>query len=274
MWSQRARWELISLFSVAVVILCTANCVNAIGALRYRNSLEEVTGLEGAPALSLWSSGWRAERSVGIIEAGERSLFGIDGLGASFFRVGVSAGAVGTVVSSVFLSSPVGEERMVRVEPAYGRRGSFVFSAHVDLHSVTFDDYPGSYLVSSGADLLAWLSTEWVVGYGVDAVRLAGIDLSGGETQIFLGAFPDGVVSSFVGFRMAGNGESSLHLSGSVRVGHIGRVAVGYDDGSGSVGGSARIDLSRLAIMVGAFGHPDLGLTKSVFAAYHVGGGE
>lgn len=241
----------------------------ALGDLRYENPIEQATHLGGPAAVLVGERfGGASSPRRWMVEGGEILLFDVDGLRSSCLRVGFERSGAGALLSAARLSSPVGSESFVRLEPFYVRGGRFGASIVVDAHRASFDGFSSSVLAAVGAGAFAPLGARAAVGYTVENLRVSGIETTGAESKLFLVAFPGSRFVAVGLVRADRTGRMSAAIAARVRMAGEVAGALGYDEDSAVLRGAMSFGLGKLGFAFALAHHPVLGLSESVFLSY------
>jgi hypothetical protein len=235
---------------------------NAIGHIRYENPVEHAVGLSGIAGLSA-NPQWR-DRAYAV-EAGQRFLYGIPGLASTDVRLHVMRGASGALLSSTFLSSPVGHEYRVTLEPFLGG-GNTLFGVALSYESLKLRDFTAVGLGTVGFRSAVRLSKSVRLGYTVDNVRLFGVSHPGADTALYV--VVQRGVSAVAQARLSRDGGVEMSFASWTRIAASLLIAAGYDDGSGLLKGGLALSIRSADVSVGASVHPLLGVSKSVFLTW------
>jgi len=250
------------LMALAVLGICgTHGHVFALGRIRYQNPFEHTIGLRGAATLGLHSMD---DAPAVFVEAGGRLLYGVSDLETTQIRVGVRRGAVGSLVSSIFLSSPVGHEYRVAIEP-FMHRDQFGVSASLGYESLVLGDFATAMLTTVGVQAHVDLSKTLRLGYAMDGFRLHGEDYPGADTSVYVMARH--MVSVIAHVRVDRDGRFEMSVASWVERGVL-SVAAGYDEAPGLLKASFGLKGRHAAVALGASLHPFLGISKSVFVTW------
>jgi hypothetical protein len=236
--------------------------------MRYQNPLEYTLGLGGALAkFIIDSEPARDTPPRMVVEVGERFLHGIPGLEVTHFRIGVNRGNAGGLFSSTFLSSPVGYEYHIALEPFF-HAGALGLGADVNLYTLSLGAFANTHLATLGAQVGAQLSESMFLGYTIENVRVHGEFLPGADTSLFLIASPRATLGGAARLRLTRDGTVDASIGSWVWLGRALAVAMGYEDASGTMKAAAALSVGAFAISLGASLHPVLGVSKSVFLAW------
>ncbi|MFQ5511024.1 MAG: hypothetical protein ACE5EO_04180 [Candidatus Krumholzibacteriia bacterium] len=261
------RWRLI-----LWAVLCSswvADPATAIGDVRYRSPRERVLGMGPAAAAFVYGgAGAAPDEPAWTAEAGERYLFGIAGLKTAFLRWGLDRGAAGLTLSAAFLSSPVGGEKSLAVEPFYRRGDRFVLSGGATMSMTAFDGFRTAYLLTVGVRLVAALSRSVAVGYRIEEFRAAGEQRPGVETELYAVAWRDSPLSAIVRIHLDRSGEPGLVLSSRIGMWRSVEIAIGYDERTASLLSAVDVGRRPLGLRLGAVHHPVLGVSKAIFVRW------
>jgi hypothetical protein len=256
------------LILLAICTFVSPTQVRALGQIRYQNPTEFALGLQGAASpfvLDAATGGGGAPRL--LVEAGERLLFGISGLRTSHLRIGVRHGELGWVFSSTFLSSPIGREYHVSLEPFF-RRGALAFVVDVNLYSLSIESFASAYLATIGAQARVKLNGSVDLGYAVENVRLHGEEFPGADTAVYLIASARPIVTGVLQIRMTRQGAVGMSIGSRVLVGRLLAIAVGYEGTAALLKAGMQARFQFVALNIGASLHPVLGVSKSVFVTW------
>jgi len=254
-------------WSYAVLVLMCPR-VLAVGSVRYENVEEQTLGLRGALAATLFTIAAKEDYPALVVEAGESRLFGIAGLKRTAVRAGARAGAWGCYASAVFLTSGVGGERVVSIEPFYRAGNTLSVSLGATLSTAELSGYEGASLVSGAIRMFARLSGHVTVGYGIDDFRLAGIQVPGAETSIYVVVSAGPRFTFFSLVRAGRDGSSGVAVAARLRWSGRLRTCVGYEDATSMLKGSLTLRFGRTGIQAGATVHPVLGVSKGLFVSW------
>jgi hypothetical protein len=252
----------IAFVAVPSLICAWAPRANAIAPIRFQDPFEHAIGVSGA--FVAFDVEPAAPPSV-IVDAGERYLYDVPELKTTEARVGFRRGAVGGLVSGVFLQSPVGREATVAVEP-FVQRGAAGIGIELGVHSLALDGIEAASAVTVGARARMRLAPSLHLGYAIENVRVLGDELPGADSSLHL--FILRTVSGVAQVRFSRSGEAAVSVASWVRLGRSLAIAAGYDDGTGMLKGAATVGVGTFTLGVGASLHTFLGLSESVFLAW------
>jgi hypothetical protein len=203
-----------------------------------------------------------------FFEAGERRLFDMPGLGMSHLRVGVTRGRASLLVSTVVLTSPVGRETLINVEPVYWDRRGIGFSAGANLHGLTLNGYPGSHFLGVSARMFARPFDDLVIGYAAENFRVSGEDLPGMETALYVALTPGAPLAGVAHVRLDRGGNMASGVGVLLRVRRALDAALGYEGETGAFSAAVSFRWTRLGLDIGTELHPVLGLSKTLFVSF------
>lgn len=260
-FSQRCRivWVL-----AVVAGLTVPGRALALGQIRYQNPIEHAVGLYGVTGLIV-DPQWADRRSARLVEAGQHFLYGIPGLVTTQVRVGARRGMVGALVSSTFLSSTVGRECRVTVEPFLQRENTQVGVA-LSYQSLSLQPFASVGLATLGVRACVRLSRSIRLGYSIDNIRLYGVAYPGADTGVYL--IVQRGVNAIAHTRLTRDGVVEMSFASWVRIGQALAIAAGYDDSSGILRAGVALRVRPATLSVGASLHPFLGVSKSVFLTW------
>ncbi len=249
-----------------LLLMLVVSRTAAIGDVDYRNPSERVLGLSPVASAFVFGTSRDAhERSVWMVESGERYLFGIAGLKTTYLRVTWDRQSSGLTFSSAFLSSPVGGEKYFTVQPFYRRGGRFVLSGTAGVSIASLDGSRSARLFTAGVGLVAAPSSAVAVGYREEGIRAAGEERPGVDMSLYVAGWRDLPASAVVGLRMDRGGEPGLVVASRLRLGRSLEVALGFDERTGTLGSSLSVGSRSVTVLAGAAHHPVLGVSKALF---------
>ena len=143
--------------AMTVLWMVAAVRANATGDLRYQSPGERALGVSSVVGGFVFDRP-SATRARWMAESGQRHLFGVTGLKTSFLRWGVDRGSTGLLLSAAVLSTPVGSEKLVAVDPFYNRPGRLLLSAGAAVSITSVQGYRDVHLVTVGLRLAAAVS--------------------------------------------------------------------------------------------------------------------
>jgi hypothetical protein len=244
----------------------------AIGRLVYQNSEEAALGLQGSSEVLIFGladdrnrlARWRAE-------AGEHRLFALDNLKIDGVSLSAAWANWGAFVSATYLSTPVGSESLLNVEPFYIGNRFLAFSAGVSFNRMVLPDIPDVHLATVSVKMFARLGDALIVGYTVENIRIAGETYPGADAAFHAIVFAGSPVCLLTRLELARDGAVAAGIAANGRLGSRIRAAAGYDDASGGLAGAVTCSFGPVGVSIGADLHPVLGVSKSIFVFW--GGG-
>jgi len=249
---------------VAFVCLTLPGRALALGQIRYQNPIEHAVGLHGVTGLIV-DPEWAVRPSARLVEAGQRFLFGIPGLVTTQVRVGARRRTLGALVSSTFLSSTIGHEYRVTLEP-FLQRERTLFGIALSYQSLSLQPFASVGLATLGVRTCVRLSRSIRLGYSIDNIRLYGIAHPGADTGVYL--IIERGVSAIAHARLTRDGAVEMSFASWARIGRVLAIAAGYDDSSGLLKAGVSLRVRPATLSVGASLHPFLGVSKSVFLTW------
>jgi hypothetical protein len=203
--------------------------------------------------------------SAWFVEAGQHFLYGVPGLETVQFRIGARRRELGGLVSSTFLSSTVGHEYRIALEPFF-QRGNAGFGVALSYQSLRLERFAGVGLATLGAQACVELSRSIRLGYSIDNIRLSGVAYQGADTALYL--VVQRGVSIIAQTRLSRDGTVEMSFASWARIGRALAIAAGYDDASGLLKAGVALGVRAATVSVGASMHPFLGFSKSVFLTW------
>jgi hypothetical protein len=261
-------WRRAIVLSLLTLVLY-ASAASASERFDYQSPIESALGLHGAFAAAVLAPqrGGLALR----VEAGERSLFGIEGLGIAQARAGVFVRRVGVEIAAAALASPVGSETLARAEPIIVLSGGAVLSCALRGYRVRIDRSLPEDAVLLDAQAFAPLRWGTGVGYVARGYRLAGMDPGGAGLDVFAVAGRRTPVSVIGRVLMARAGDAGYGVSAYLRFGETLAAAFGYDSRTEIIAGAVSLEKHHVVVRVGAELHPVLGVTRSASVGWESG---
>jgi hypothetical protein len=204
-------------------------------------------------------------------DAGEWTLFEIDGLAAGSCAGEVRCRGWGGIVAWSILSSPVGRETALAGTFLASRVDRVGLAGGLRLDSVSLDGCERQFLLSFSVDAVVRLSPRVVLCARVGGVRVSGVPRPGADASLRVVAFPAGPISGTAGVAVARDGRVACGVSSRLRLGRRFHAVLGYDDGTAAINGSLAIGFRAFALEAGASVHPVLGVSKSLFVSWRRG---
>lgn len=200
-----------------------------------------------------------------IAEAGGRFLFDTADLKTTELRLGFRHSAIGVMVSSVILQSPVGGESAVSVEP-FVQRGAAGLGIELGRHALSLDGLAGSSTLTAGARARVRLAQSVHIGYMIQNVRLAGERLPGADTSLYVLVLRS--LGGVIQLRINRYGAAALSVASWARFSRFFSIAVGYDDETAMFKGAACVGTGNVSLSLGASLHAFLGVSQSAFVVW------
>ena len=260
------RFQSVARILLLSLVLCVAGVVGAwaIGGPGYRNPESAALGLDTPSRILLFGDTGRTPQRWWV-EAGQWRLFDIEDLASNGAEFGVRYGRFGVVVSSLFISSPVGMEsrylgsimwwgpRRIRIAPGIG--------AEV----VTMDGFEKAVLLFATVSAVVELSDMVRLVSTIDHARIAGEPYPGADASASVVLFPRSRVCGLARVAVSRHGAISTGFGTRVRFSRLASAAVGYDESTGVLKGSVTACVRSAGVQAGATVHPVLGISKAVF---------
>ncbi|MDH3217519.1 MAG: hypothetical protein OEN01_14755 [Candidatus Krumholzibacteria bacterium] len=246
--------------------ICPENA-HSIGQIRYQNPHERTLHVHGAVALVV-AGAYGGKLPALLFETGQHLLYGVAGLKTNHIRIGGYRQATGLVLSSTSLSSPVGREYLLTIEPIYRAAERLALSVDLNLDRLSIHGFDHSFLVSIGASAVVRLSESLHLGYTFENIRLYGEELPGADTALHLVATPGTMVCVVTQLRVTREGSAEALFGSGVRLHDALQLALGYEDPDAVIGATVQTHFRSIGVSLGASLHPILGLSKAVFVSW------
>jgi hypothetical protein len=204
-------------------------------------------------------------------DAGEWTLFEIDGLGVCACTGEVRRGRWGGIFAAAVVSSPVGREGEFSGALLAAGRGCVALAGDVTLETVALDGCRKTARVSLSIDAVVRFSNELVMSSRVGGIRLGGEPSRGADACVLVAALPSRPMCGVIGISVSRRGDVACGVSSRIRIGRSLRAALGYDDGTASINGSLSLGVRTVVFEAGASIHPVLGVSKAFFVSWRRG---
>ena len=204
-------------------------------------------------------------------DAGEWTLFDVEGLAVGACAAEVRSGGWGGVLSLGILSSPVGNESVLEGSVIAAGRRRVGLAGGARLETIALDGCRKAAQLSLSIDAVCRFSPVVAMITRVEGIRVGGAPRPGADARVCVVAFPAGSLCGIVGISVSRSGDVVCDASSRVRVGRRVRAAVGYDDASAAINGSFSVKVRALVFEFGASVHPVLGVSKALFVSWTKG---
>ena len=257
--ASRSRFGFALFLCVSCACLVDATVVCGIGRIRWQSPLERTTGLYGATARALVE---KPGRGISV-ETGQRFLFDIPGLATSSIRVGIARRSANVSLSSVVLSSPVGNEFSVSLTPVVAYE-SFALGGSLRYDGLNLGPL-GASLLTVGVQGLAALNKTVQIGLAIDGVRILGTNYPGADIAVYF--IRRGRVNAVARCELSRRGYVDASIASWARLGAL-TVSAGYEGSTAALRGALSVRVRAVGVSAGASAHPILGVTKSIFVRW------
>jgi len=205
------------------------------------------------------------------LDAGEWTLFEIDGLAVRACAAEVLRGGWGAIAAVGVLSCPVGTWSVLEGSVLGAARDDIGLCAGASLETIALDGCRKEARASLFLEAAVRFSPALVVCTRVDGIRIAGDVRAGGDARVCAAAFPGGSLCAVAGLAVSRSGDVRCDASSRLRLGRRVRASLGYEDGTGAINGALSIGVRSLVLDAGATVHPVLGVSKAFFVSWRRG---
>lgn len=260
------RFKSVPMILLLFLVLCAVRVVGAraIDGPGYRNAESTALGLDTPSRILLFDDTGRAHQRWWV-EAGQWRLFDIEDLVSNGAEFGVRRGRFGVVVSSLFISSPIGmESRYLTSIMCWGSRRIRIASG-IGADVVAMDGFEKAVFLFATVSAVVELSDMVRLVSSIDRARIAGEPCSGAGASAAMVLCPLSRVCGLASVALSRYGAISTGFSTRIRISRLASAAVGYDGSTGVLKGSVTACVRSAGVQAGATVHPVLGVSKAVF---------
>jgi hypothetical protein len=257
---------------LALLVAAPSREACALGSLTTRGPEERALGMDREAYSLVFTPD--AGHEAGLwwrFDAGEWTLFEVDGLAVGSCAAEARCPAWGVILSADLLSSPVGREAVLGGALLFAGATRAGLAGGLRLETLALDGCEREFLLSFSVDAVVRVVPRMVMCSRVNAVRLAGTSRAGADVSLRVVAFPEGTLCAIAGIAVTRNGDVVCDVSSRVRLARRVRAVLGYDDGTAAINGALSIGVRAFALEAGASVHPVLGVSKSLFLSWRFG---
>ncbi len=269
---RRCRYVRDLILALAFVIVVSALGAHALPVVATRGPEAKALSMERSSfSLAFDTNDGGNEAIRWKLDAGEWTLFEIEGLSVGACAAEVRRGGWGGIFSAGVLSSPMGTESVLGGTVLAAGRGRVGLGAGVSLETVALDGCRKTVRLALSVDAVVRLSPLLTMCSRVGGITLAGSPLPGADARLSVAAFPARSLCGIVGISVSRSGVVVCDVSSRIRLGRSVRAALGYDDGAAQIDGSLTLKVRGLGFEAGASVHPVLGVSKALFVSWRRG---
>ena len=260
------RFQSVSRILLLFLVLCAVGVVGAraIGGPGYRNPESAALGLDTPSRILLFGDTAQPSERWWV-EAGQWRLFDIEDLVSNGAEFGMRRGRFGVVVSSLFISSPVGMESRYLTSIMFWGSRRIRIAPGIGADVVAMDGFEKAAFLFATVSAVVELSDMVRLVSTIDHARIAGEPCPGADASATVVLFPGSRVCGLAGVAVSRYGAIATGFGSRVRFSRLASAAVGYDESTGMLKGSVTACVRSAGVQAGATVHPVLGVSKAVF---------
>ena len=202
------------------------------------------------------------------VEAGEWSLFGVDGLGISGLAVEIEKRGWECLLSAAVLGAPVGREYGFGAGLSVPLAGRLRVGAALRLDTVEIEGCAPSRLLTLAISALIRVADGVALVSRAADIRIAGESTRGASASVGVVLSPGSVLCGVARLEVSPAGVASFGVSSRVRVGNRLTVSLGYEEDTGSLTGSIWLCVGGLGVDAGSTVHPVLGVSQALYLSW------